>query len=75
MTAAPAGLTPTERALFAALADGRPRPARRLLRLLPDPDGAEPQTLRQHLSNLRRKLPAGVRVFCDRGCYVLVRLT
>ena len=67
-----ADLTPTEACLFAILADGRPHARDELRRCIGD-DMSGPALLRQHVHNLRRKLPPGEGLVCvfhrRRLCY------
>lgn len=71
-----AGYTPTEAVIVGALADCEPHPREELLRLLSD-DMAGFATLQSHISNIRRKLPRGQRIYCVvsgyRYCYLHVR--
>lgn len=57
-------LTPTEKRIMEALADGYPHRRRDLLPLIDEM--AVPQNLKDHLSNIRKKLrPMGEDVICE----------
>ena len=68
------GWTPTEAKIMAVLDDGLPHSAKDLLPSLGDEYGEE-QTIRVHISNIRKKLrPRGLDILGRPGEYQQVRL-
>ena len=65
-TAPPAKLTPTERKILALLSDGLPHAREEIHSLLWD-ELSQRETIRYHISKLRKKLPPGHIIVCVRG--------
>ena len=68
------GFTPTQKKIMAVLGDGYAHDLKDLLRCLDDEMAVE-QTLKVHISNIRKKVnPFGDDIVCRAGAYRLVRM-